>query len=172
MGGRWAAAAAVAAAGFPTQAGGTAAAGGRQAGGRRAAAAAVAAAGFRPGPRRRRMAGPPSLRTSLSLPPSRLLFPSFPVLHRRLLERRRLSESLSLYLLTPLCLCIEYCILLDLLCTKANEFFDQTSSHCRSIAASSHCRSIALSQHTFDEIVLGSRPLCSSDHTINRRKNL
>ena len=82
--------------GVPPQAGGTAAAGGRQAGGRRAAAAAVVAAGFRPGPRRRRMAGPPSLRTSLSLPPSRLLFPSFPVLHRRLLERRRLSESLSL----------------------------------------------------------------------------
>ena len=72
----------------------------------------------------------------------------------------------SLYLLIPLCLCFEYCILLDLLCTKANEFFDQTSSHCRSIAASSHCRRIALSQHTFDEIVLGSEPLCTSDHIL------
>ena len=160
--------------GVPTQAGGTAAAGGRQAGGRRAAAAAVAAAGFRPR-RRGWPALPPVktniLRTSLSLPPSRLPFPSFHVLHRRLLERLRLSEILSLTS-HPLCLCFEYSILLNLLCTKANEFFDQTSSHCRSIATSLHCRSIALSQHTFDEIVLGSQPFCSSEHTINRRKDL
>ena len=61
-GGRRAAAAAVTAAGFRLRR----ASAGRQAGGRRAAAAAVSAAGLRPGPRLRRVAGPPSLRTSPS----------------------------------------------------------------------------------------------------------